>query len=315
MRRIWLAPWLVWVGCAPLSAGEQPDPDAVGAPFELEGVVYESQQAFVESGRRCGNELSDVEVAAIEQMLLEDGVQLPGPDGLRNVPTPGGVPAVTGGTINVYAHNIHANNGTGELTQAEIDDQMVVLNDAYASTGWQFTLVATDWTADNSWAGMAPGSNAEADAKAALRQGSGDDLNIYFANPGGGLLGWATAPWDYAANPLDDGVVILYSSVPGGSAAPYNLGDTAVHEVGHWMGLYHTFMNACRNAGDSVSDTNSERSPAYGCPAGRNSCAAKPGNDPIENFMDYTDDSCMSLFTTLQDGRMDAIYSAYRYGN
>jgi hypothetical protein len=310
MRQVWLAPWLVLVGCG----AEPAAVDGAPEPFELEGVVYDSQQSFVESGRRCGNELPDFEVEAIEQMLVEDGV-LPGPDGLRNVPTPAGPPAATAGTIDVYAHNIHAANGTGELTQAEIDDQIDVLNAAYASTGWQFTLVSTDWTSNNSWAGMAPGSNAEDDAKAALRQGSADDLNLYFTNPGGGYLGWSTFPWSYAADPLDDGVVILYSTLPGGSAAPYDEGDTAVHEVGHWMGLYHTFQSGCRNVGDSVSDTNSERSPAYGCPANRNSCAAKPGNDPIENFMDYSDDSCMYQFSVGQDARIDGIYSAYRYGN
>lgn len=223
-----------------------------------------------------------------------------------------------GGNIPVYWHTITNAAGQGAPTQQMIDDQMAVLNAAYAHTGWSFTLVDIDVTANNSWY-TCSGGNCELQMKTALRQGSADDLNIYVNDMGDGLLGWATFPDEYVDYPIYDGVVVLTSSLPGGDATNYDEGDTMTHEVGHWMGLYHTFQGGCMKhrtlGGDMVADTPAEATSAFGCPFERDTCTHLPGFDPTGNFMDYTYDRCMTYLSPGQSVRMEEMFATYRYGN
>jgi hypothetical protein len=227
--------------------------------------------------------------------------------------------AAAGGNINVYFHII-TSGGQGAVPTSRLDAQIKVLNDSYAgrtggvNMGFSFTRAGVDTTDNASWYTVTPGTQAEKQMKSALRKGGARDLNLYLANIGDNLLGWATFPQDYKKSPSMDGVVILNESVPGGSAAPYNEGDTATHEIGHWVGLYHTFQGGCTAKNDQVSDTPAEKSATFGCPAGQDSCTGKnyPGADPIYNFMDYTDDNCMNQFTTGQGSRASQMVAAYR---
>lgn len=278
-------------------------------PFVFRGRSWDSQRAFIDSGARC----STREVGELEQRMLALEQQSWRADRLRRG-LPLSLEATATVTIPVYVHVISRGPtvAEGNVPDAWIADQMAVLNAAFAGTPYGFSVQAVTRTVNTTWYTMTPGSAAERQAKTALRQGGADALNFYVAGIGDGLLGWATFPSDYARDPVADGVVVLNASLPGGDAAPYNLGDTGTHEVGHWMGLFHTFQGGCTRRGDEVADTPSERSPAYGCPTGRDSCRRQAGLDPIRNFMDYTDDACMTEFSAGQRARMDQAFLQYR---
>ena len=157
-----------------------------------------------------------------------------------------------------------------------------------------------------------PGSGNERKMKQALAIDPATTMNFYTCDLGQGLLlGYTVFPSSYPEDNYRHGVVVLNESMPGGSAAPYDEGDTGTHEVGHYVGLYHTFQGGCNAPGDYIDDTAPEASPAYGCPGGRDTCSGG-GPDPIDNFMDYSDDFCMDNFTAGQAVRMDAIMAQYR---
>jgi hypothetical protein len=221
-----------------------------------------------------------------------------------------------GGQIKVAWHVIYSGT-TGNIPQSQIDAQIAYMNKAYAgyyggvNTGYTFVLASVDRTNNKTWFTMTPGTAKERQAKQALATDIIHRLNVYSCSPGQNLLGWSYFPNSYAENDWHHGVVIHYGSVPGGYLAPYNLGGTLAHEAGHYLGLYHTFQGGCTAPGDYVSDTPDEASAASGCPTGRNTCSTA-GDDPIHNFMDYTDDACYTQFTAQQDVRMDGIVPVYR---
>ena len=212
--------------------------------------------------------------------------------------------------------------GTSDARKAELESmtqaQMDVLNTAYAgqndgavaASPFQFRLDDVQVHENDAWYAVTPGS-VEKQMKAATRVGGKETLNIWSANIGDDLLGWATFPARKLTT--NDGVVILDESMPGGDAGIYSLGDTLTHEVGHWLALYHTFQGGCHGKGDQVADTPAEAGPQFNCPPdSTDSCLKSAGTDPIHNFMDYTQDSCMYQFTAGQVARMSDAWNEYR---
>jgi hypothetical protein len=133
-------------------------------------------------------------------------------------------------------------------------------------------------------------------------------LNLWVCTIGGGILGYAQFP---GGNSSTDGVVIdsKYLGTTGTATAPYNLGRTATHEVGHWMNLRHIWGDAtCGN--DQVADTPSHNTANYGCPSypHYSTCSGNPVEMTM-NYMDYTDDACMYMFSNGQKSRMLAVFA------
>jgi hypothetical protein len=253
---------------------------------------------------RCGTkQLTDAQIASLEQQVDR------------------GKKGKTSAVIPVWFHVITGGPGfaNGDVPDSMIRDQMRVLNDSYngrtggANTTFGFELAGVTHTENATWfTSFNADPNVEMQAKTALRRGGPGTLNIYLvdADP---YLGWAYFPSILNSESANlDGVVIDWRSLPGGTFTIYSEGDTATHEVGHWLSLYHTFQGGCSTKGDYIDDTAAEQSPAFNCPVGRDTCNGKPGLDPIRNFMDYSQDSCMYQFTAGQTERMKAAWAAFR---
>ncbi|MBJ7358420.1 zinc metalloprotease [Nocardioides sp.] len=216
-------------------------------------------------------------------------------------------------TVPVYVHVMRDANGTGDVTDKQITQQIAVLNKTFAGgesstaadTGFSFSLAGTFRYNNNQW----HQDKSSTTYRKATRKGGADALNIWLVDFK--YLGIATFPWDYQKSPGIDGIRVHYASLPGGDIANYDQGETATHEAGHWFGLYHTFQGGCTDTNDEVADTPAQAGPTSGCPEGQDTCPA-PGSDPIHNYMDYSYDSCYTEFSAGQSARAGQMWTAYR---
>jgi len=233
----------------------------------------------------------------------------------------GGDPVDDGlGIINipVYVHVVYSNSQEN-VSDSQINSQISVLNDDFRKTNndanqvpGEFDAVAADSEFTFSLAGTFRHSNSTSSwgtndaVKAAYPPITPEThLNIWICDIGGGILGYAQFPGGSSST---DGVVLLYSSLPGGSAAPYNEGRTATHEVGHYLNLRHIWGDGRCNRDDFVSDTPKSDRANYGCPSFPTTHCRS--TDMTMNYMDYTDDACMYMYTEGQKTRMRSIFTA-----
>jgi hypothetical protein len=313
----------------PEDPGHQSALRADGKVVAPDGVVFESHKAFIDAGRRCNTRhVDDLEIEEIENDVKNKRGGKGGSGGDADPVENARIYQNGSISIPVHFHVVFRSDGVGNISEAWLDNQINAMNEhfsgldtpvyrtAAANMSFRFVKASVTRTQNDAWYAAGPGSAAESAMKNSLRTGTADDLNFY-TNSGGGYLGWATFPNDYSARPKMDGVVCYWASLPGSSYVPYNEGDTGTHEVGHWLGLYHTFQGGCSQTNDGVADTPAERGPTFGCPSSNlDTCKGKktPGLDPYENFMDYTDDPCMYKFSSGQADRSDTMWSTYRAG-
>jgi len=228
--------------------------------------------------------------------------------------------------IPVVVHVLY-NKAQENISDAQIQSQMDVLNEDYnlrnrdnnqvpslfssvkADVGVKFVLaqtlrVATSKKSFNATDGMKYTNKGGSDAVDPAH-----NLNIWVCNLGQNLLGYAQFP---GGKPATDGVVILYAAFgrTGTLITPYDKGRTATHEVGHWLNLRHIWGDAtCGD--DLVGDTPQHTTANFGCPAfpHYNSCSDH-AVEMTMNYMDYTDDPCMYMFSNGQKSRMLAVFTA-----
>ncbi|MES2543889.1 MAG: Calx-beta domain-containing protein [Bacteroidota bacterium] len=259
-----------------------------------------------------GENISDAQAASQIQVLNNDFRRLMGTPGYNTDPagadlevnfclaqqTPTGV-ASTG----VEHLNINPPNNVGAAGDWETTADINVMK---GTTIWDTSRYMNFWS-------VRFGGNTSAN-------GGTSDLLGYAQFPNGSSLGDLPGN-DGGANNNTDGAVCKYNAFgnkndPANSGntfimdPTYNLGRTMTHEVGHWLGLYHTFQGGCTGVGDRCNDTPAVATPNFGCATGTNSCPSAAGNDMVANYMDYSDDACMNIFTADQKIRVQAVMAS-----
>lgn len=286
---------------------------------------YYTSDYFVATGKRCG-----------KPPTVVDASRAADPSDCTVTSTN---PSEDYETVDIYeipvvVHIIEHTNGDGQISDALVQSQIDVLNEDFRAlpgtpgangfdVGIRFVLASTDpmgnptngitRSVNNTW------FNDNGSYWNTLAWDTSVYMNVYTNNAGGNLGYVPDLPQGAGAGRAMDRVVILWSAFGRDAAGgpPFDQGRTLTHEVGHYLGLEHTFNGGCGASttpgcytdGDLICDTNPEQSDTSGCPGSKTSCGS---SDPIDNYMDYSDDTCMELFTREQSRRMRCSLLNYR---
>ena len=282
---------------------------SVAVALAVGATAYAAPSFNTTIPRGCASHISEEQIQAAEMDFSARRARLS---------TVASIGTTAVASIPVVWHVIYGSESLadGYVPDSQIEASITDMNEHYAGTGLSFQLTKTTRTQNAAWfKEVGPDEQNQTDMKESLREGGPETLNVYTvgfqSGSGQGLLGYATFPSWYTDAPKDDGVVLLYSSVPGGSSTPYDEGKTLTHEVGHWIGLYHVFQGGCSGSGDMVADTPPQSTATSGCPTGQDSCPGG-GVDSVHNFMDYSYDACMYEWTPGQITRAVEQMAAYR---
>lgn len=303
---------LIAVGCnKSVSKNEDVQADAQAtAAAKRDCSSMENLDRLIQEDPSLQSRMSDIE--SFTRRLLAD------PNAARLLPD---------GTIEIpVVVNVLYNTAAQNVSLTQIQSQIDVLNEDFSATNADYNLTSTYNSVKSGNIGVrfvldqvirkstTKASWRTDDAMKKSNRGGisptspTTKLNLWVCNLSGGILGYAQFPGGSSAT---DGVVIDDNAFgrTGTAAAPFNKGRTATHEVGHWMNLRHIWGDAtCGN--DQVGDTPLHNTANYGCPsAGHLSTCSGTPVEMTMNYMDYTDDACMYMFSLGQKARMLAVFA------